>query len=306
LSRFANALVQHPTLSQDQLVIIFLTVPSEISVWKKQANLTVAEEFDGKPMPNNLEQRLPANLEETFENIRQSLKSAAETYIGLCNLMERLEKRHEGIAADLMRFSLSLNTLTDINLGCYAIDNSDTTRLNDGLAAVSKHLTSALSLHEDEVQNWDNGVSEDLKQQRDTLVAMKVRLKTGSSLMLQDLFDRRDKLAGDNVAQLERRIASNEQKVSTVIASAGARHQEIEKLHSSIAKDKDSIVHFKRRRLLIKECICDELHYFQQSQWHVGKLYQDWSGVLIRFAELRVDNWRRLNTAVSEMPTESE
>jgi hypothetical protein len=57
---------------------------------------------------------------------------------------------------------------------------------------------------EDEARAWDQGVLEDFKRQRDTLVSVR------------DMFDRRDKYAKDNIPALEKRIASNETKLQNI------------------------------------------------------------------------------------------
>ena len=56
------------------------------------------------------------------------------------------------------------------------------------------------------------------------------------------------------------------------------------------------------RGVFIKECIRDELVFFQQSQYYVSKLYQDWSQERVKYAELQADNWRALSEEVDNMP----
>lgn len=56
------------------------------------------------------------------------------------------------------------------------------------------------------------------------------------------------------------------------------------------------------RGVLIKECIRDELVYFQGSQYHISRLHQDWSQERVKFAELQADNWRALSDEVEGMP----
>ena len=50
------------------------------------------------------------------------------------------------------------------------------------------------------------------------------------------------------------------------------------------------------------ECIRDELQIFQQSQYQVSRLHQDWSQELVKYAELQADNWRALSEQVENMP----
>lgn len=72
---------------------------------------------------------------------------------------------------------------------------------------------------------------------------------------------------------------------------------------SNLIQDKQSIVDQHARGVLIKECVRDELAYFQSSQFHISKLYQDWSQDLVKYSELQADNWRGLSEEIEHMPT---
>ncbi|EED22847.1 sorting nexin Mvp1 [Talaromyces stipitatus ATCC 10500] len=293
LVRFTNALVRHPVLNQEQLVVMFLTVPTELSVWRKQATISVQEEFAGKTLPPDLEDSLPSTLNETFDTVRSGVKRSAEIFINLCALLERLAKRNEGLAADHLRFSLALQSLTEATKNTYAVDTNDVPLLNEGINATARHLSVSQSLLEDEARAWTDGVLEDLKQQRDCVVSMR------------DLFDRRDRLAKDNIPQLEKRIETNERKLQDLRSrpQGTVKPGEIEKIEESIFKDKESIVQQHARGVFIKECIRDELLYFQHSQYHISRLHQDWSQERVKYAELQADNWRGLSEEVEGMPT---
>ncbi|KAI9891481.1 MAG: Sorting nexin mvp1 [Vezdaea aestivalis] len=292
LVRFTNGLIRHPVLGQEQLVTMFLTVPTELAVWRKQAAISVQEEFTGKPLPPQLEDSLPATLNETFDTVRTGVRRGAEIYINLCSLLERLAKRNEGIAADYLRLSLALQTLTDTTESTYAVDTNDVPLLNEGLNATAKHLTASQSLLEDESRAWDEGVLEDLKKQRDVLVSMR------------DLFDRRDRYARDNIPYLEKRIQTNETKLTNLKAKpeGSVKPSDIEKVEDAIIKDKQSIVAQHARGVFITECVRDELGYFQSSQYHISRLHQDWSQERVKYAELQADNWRGLSEEIEGMP----
>lgn len=118
--------------------------------------------------------------------------------------MERLTRRNEGMAAEHLRFSAALTSLTESSFDTYAVDTSDVPLLNEGLQATARHLDQSRQLLEDEARGWEEGVLEDFKTQRDTLVS------------LRDMFDRRDKYAKDNIPALERRIANNEAKLEGI------------------------------------------------------------------------------------------
>ncbi|KAF2995666.1 Sorting nexin mvp1 [Curvularia kusanoi] len=293
LVRFTNALVRHPVLAQEQLVVMFLTVPTELSVWRKQANLSVQEEFTGKTLPPDLEDSLPKTLPELSETVRSGVRRSAETYINLCTMMERLTRRNEGMAAEFFRFSQALSSLTEISQETYAVDTNDVPLLNEGLKSTARHLDQSKQLLEDEARGWEEGVLEDLKRQRDTLVSMR------------DMFDRRDKYAKDNIPTLERRIANNETKLQNIRNKPAelAKPGEAEKVEDAISKDKESIVQQHARGVFIKECIRDELLFFQKNQYHVSRLHQEWSQERVKYAELQADNWRALSEEVESMPT---
>lgn len=292
LARFMNALVQHPVLSQETLVVMFLTVPTELSVWRKQATISVQEEFVGKPLPPDLEDSLPSNLADLFDQVRAGVKRSADVYIGLCNLMERLTKRNEAMAADNLKFSRALRHLTQGNSDTYAIDTNDVPLLNDGINATAKHLASAQSLLEDEARAWDAGVLEDFKKIRDAMVSMK------------DLFDRRDRFAKDNIPQLERRIEANEIKLVALRQKpdSAVKPGEMEKIENSITNDKQSIVRQHARGVFIKECIRDEIVTFQSTIFVQSHLHQEWAQERVKYAELQASNWRALVEDTEGMP----
>lgn len=162
------------------------------------------EEFTGKTLPPDLEDSLPKTLPELFDTVRAGVRRSAEAYINLCNMMERLAKRNEGMAAEHLRFATALQQVTEASVDTYAVDTNEIPMLNEGLNSTARHLEQSRALLEDEAKGWEEGVLEDLKRQRDTLVSMR------------DLFDRRDKYAKDNIPYLEKRISNNEQKLQAI------------------------------------------------------------------------------------------
>ncbi|EGO57343.1 sorting nexin mvp-1 [Neurospora tetrasperma FGSC 2508] len=292
LARFLNALVRHPVLGQEQLVIMFLTVPTELSVWRKQATISVQDEFTGRTLPPGLEDSLPPTLEELFARTRAGVRRSAELYISTCTIMDRLIKRSEGVAADHARMAVSLISLTETSADTYATDHNDVPLLNDGLQAMGRHLRTAQTLMEDEAKAWEEGVLEDLKRQRDALVS------------LRDMFDRRDRLDKDNIPFLQRRIETNEAKLQALNAKPEGmvKPGEKERVVEAIIKDKESIVTQHNRSVFVKECIRDELRFFQNTQYNVSRLTQDWAQERVKYSEMLADNWRRLLDDLEGMP----
>jgi sorting nexin-8 len=201
-------------------------------------------------------------------------------------------KRNEGLAADNSKFSLALQSLTESSKDTYAIDANDVPLLNDGISAVSKHLSSTQTLLDDEGQAWDQNTLEDLKTIRDSMVSMR------------DMFDRRDRYARDNIPQLERRIESSEAKLQQLRSKpAGTvKPGEIEKVESSIISDKESIVSQHARSVFIKECVRDEIVTFQSTIHSISRFHQEWAQERVKYAELQASNWRQLVDSVESMP----
>lgn len=260
-------------------------------MWRKQATISVQEEFVGRSLPSHLEDSLPQNLAEMFETVRGGVRRSAELYINLCNLVERVIKRKEGLAAEYGRLSLNFNSVTEVSNDVYAIDNSDVPLLNDGINSTAKHISITRSLLEDESRAWDQGVLEDLKTLRDALVSVR------------DMFDRRERYAKDNIPALEKRIQSNEVKLANIHAKGDmAKPGEADKVADAITADKQSIVNQHARGVFIKECVRDEILHFQDTQWRAGRLHQDWAQERVKYAELQADCWRGLVDAVEGMP----
>lgn len=195
-------------------------------MWRKQATISVQDEFNDRVLPPGLEDSLPPTLEDLFNRTRNGVRRSAELYINSCNIMDRLVKRTEGVAADHARVAMSLISLTEASADTYATDTSEVPLLNDGLTAMSKHLRTCQSLLEDESRGWDEGVLEDLKRQRDALVG------------LRELFDRRERLDKDNIPYLERRIQANETKLANSRSKPDGlvKPGEIEKVAEAIIK----------------------------------------------------------------------
>ncbi|POS84348.1 hypothetical protein EPUL_003740, partial [Erysiphe pulchra] len=205
LSRFTNALTRHPVLSQEKLVIDFLSLITEFSVWRKQASTSIQDEFSGRILPPDLEDSLPLNLNDMFERSRAGIRRSAGIHTTLCVLMDRLIKRNEGFAAEQLRISRSLELLSDASEDTYSIVANDVPLLKRIFSNSIKHLNDSQALLVDEAKAWDLGVLEELKKQRDSLVSMR------------ELFDRRDLYDTDNISFLERRIQKNEKKLADIL-----------------------------------------------------------------------------------------
>jgi sorting nexin-8 len=73
-------------------------------------------------------------------------------------------------------------------------------------------------------------------------------------------------------------------------------------LHANVIKDKQSIVDQHARGVFVKECIRDEIGYFQSFQYQISRLHQDWAAERVKYSELQADNWKALAEEVESMP----
>ncbi|RPA74751.1 hypothetical protein BJ508DRAFT_215102 [Ascobolus immersus RN42] len=291
LIRFSNFLVRHPILSKEQLVVMFFTVPTELAVWRKQANLSLTDEFDTRTLPPTLEPSLPPDLLSLFETVRSGVKKSAELYISLCALLDRLIKRNEGLSQDYHRLTILLNSLTDLSDATYAVDNNECPLLNDGLNTVATSYTQARQLLEEEARAWEEGVLEDLKRQRDALVGMR------------ELFDRKDRLSADNRLTLEKRIQANTKKLNTPRPQPMPEVERV-KLEEAIKKDRLEIVKLKERQVWIKATVLEEVRIFKGTVYQVGRLHREWGRERVKFAELGGGVWRGMCEGLEGMPEE--
>ncbi|KAK9453997.1 hypothetical protein V1511DRAFT_522493 [Dipodascopsis uninucleata] len=293
LSRFINELVKHPVLNHEQLVVMFLSVPTELAVWRKQASVSVEDEFTGRALPDGLIESWDNAEAERWEDVKEGIKMEAEIYTDLCLLIDRMEKRQESVASDHQRFSQSLNTLNDATQKTYSVDTNDLSLIQDGIKNVSKYLSNAQTLLEDESRGWEIGVLEDFKRHRDILISVK------------ELFDRKEKLDMNNIPYLERRIHNNENRLKQMRDRSDIKISEIDRVAHSVARDKEMIKEQTTRSWLIKECMRDEMAYFQQTKYRVAKLFQDYAQERLKYSELFAENWRVLSNEISEVPTQA-
>ncbi|CCG81644.1 Sorting nexin Mvp1 [Taphrina deformans PYCC 5710] len=278
LSRFVNALERHPVLRADQLVTTFLTVPTELAVWRKQASVTIKEEFEDRYLSPDLEGSLPQGIDEWMSRTISSLKGAIDTFNSLTSLQERLIRRQEATSTDLLRFSLSINTLCEQEQEDYVIFSKENgPGIVHGLKAVSKHHSKSHQLIENECRKAEDTLLEDLKRHRDTLIA------------LSELFVRHSKYSGDNIPAIEKRISATQNKLISLNAKLDAKEADKNKLTSNIENDKVSIQKLENRKIFIRECVWHELQYFAAQQVHMSRLVNDMAAARYQFAKKHAD-----------------
>jgi len=195
-------------------------------MWRKSASIPLVEEFADREFPPDLESRIPPELEEQLDRVRQTLTPAINIYIRQCHILDRLRHRIRLTAIDYSRYANFLTQLSEDTDLCPVASCGDCPAIDHGLRSVAQGLDLVSGVLGDEQKAWDEGILEDLKRQRDVLMGMK------------DVFERRDRLAGDNVMSLEKRITNNEVKIQGFRQrpDADSRVDQIAKLEEQIMK----------------------------------------------------------------------
>jgi len=196
----------------------------ELSVWRKQASINIQEEFAQRTLPPGLEDSLPPNLPDLFATVRAGVRRAADLYIALCTIAERLGRRQEGLAGEYGRMGAAWHALaSEAHADVYA--GQDVRGLNAGVEGTARGVEQARGVLEDEARSGEAGGLEDLKTMRDALVSMR------------ELFERREKGARDTIPALEKRILANETKLRAIEAKGEqAKAGEAQRVGEAIMK----------------------------------------------------------------------
>lgn len=294
LCRFVNQLIKHPVLRQEKLVLTFLTVDTDLTSWRKQSSFQLEEEFSKRFIsPSFVVQWNEVDEMAKWTLIKRGTDESLNAISQICLLVDRMYKRQEAMSADYYKLSSSFNGLKVSFADIYSqpdTSNGDITNINEGIASVSRYLSTANTLVRDESKALDVGFLEDLKLLRELIGSIK------------ELFARYEKLGGNNIPQLEQRIELNERKLIGLNQKADAKPMDITKVKSAIERDKKSIERQSNRGWLIKECITQEILLCQRTQYQISKLLRDWSIDNMKYAELLSDNWNEMNKDVSQMP----
>ncbi|RIA94928.1 hypothetical protein C1645_758680 [Glomus cerebriforme] len=292
LTRFLNFIARHPVLKDDDLVEMFLTEQSQIAEWRKNNTPDLKEEYLKKRITPEMEARIPDNLDERLNKVFKKLDDTIDHYRNMCNLMERIARRQEGMATDYTRYSLALNSLIEKENGCYIEDCYNCSQVVHGLEQVSNHFQKTSSVMEDAANATLDNVLENLKRHRDLLVSFR------------ETFERRDRLAVDTVETLNSRLRANQAKLSLLDGKEGTE-QETERLKITIQKDEEDIKLQQKRKLFVRYCLYTELTLFHKSSAFISLLYQNFVNDQIKYSQQLYENWKSLSPKVYDMPIET-
>jgi hypothetical protein len=292
LARFINFVCRHPILRDDEVVVLFLTVKEELATHRRANPPDLNEEFARKKPPTDaLQVRIPTNLDDKLAKTRKKLGLSIEHYKNLCLIMERLVKRNEGAANDYIRYSMTLSALAENEKACHEQECINCPQVARGFESLAGHLQTASSIMENQHNASNDGVLESLKRQRDLLVSLK------------ELFERKDRLEGNQIDVLQKRKASNQTKLNGV-RGVPNMEAEVDKLTKSIEADQHEIEYQRKRVVFIRYCMHVELGFFHSLTAYVSILYQNFVTDQIKSSEQLYQNWKLLAGPVYEMPND--
>ncbi|KAF8573329.1 hypothetical protein K439DRAFT_1375705 [Ramaria rubella] len=248
LARWINFVINHPVIKDDGLLSVFLSEPS-FDEWRKHTSMSMEEESASKRIDRVEEMTIPSDLEDKLTLVRNKLSLLIEQWQRICLLAERMAKRRESSAADLSRLTMTLNTLVEVNGECWrGADCELCGGVKTGLGVVAGHTQVTSNLVEQRARAIFMSTLEALKGQRDLYMATR------------DLFARHDRLSGDQVERIKKRVEAASQRLESIkSAQKDGWVEEADKIISTIERDQATISALLARRVFIRHCMWHEL-----------------------------------------------
>ncbi|SCU87476.1 LAME_0D10220g1_1 [Lachancea meyersii CBS 8951] len=292
LSRFINLVVKHPVLKTDDLVLTFLTVPTDLLGWRKNASYDTTDEFTDKKIGIPFIKMWHKELADRWNEADSSIDTLLDLWAKITILVERYEKRMKFISQDRALLASMLDDFAKNTPRIYSSETSTTVHeINDHLGMVSKHLNSCNNLTLFESQEMSKELSPRFRTFIDIVLALK------------GLFERYKIMAGNNVPQLQRRIELSTERMELMKDKPDLRGAEYDKVKQSIQRDRRSIAQQMNKSWLVRECILEEYVHFQETQFLITDNFQRWAKLNMNYMELNSNEWEKLLDSIQSMPT---
>lgn len=287
MHRFLNQLVKHPVLVQEPIVVTFLSVPTDLASWRKQARIDYSLEFKGQKIETEFVNSIWPSISEEFlsswKTAEATIPKLIEIWTKLVVLVERYEKRQQQIAFDNGKFVEMINRFSALDHAVYPYKNpenkvlntlnlDDTTAINDSLGSISAFFNKSSTLLIDESYTINTTVLEKFKNFLDYLYS------------LQELFDRAKKQSVNSIPQLQKKIEDSQAKFEKLNESGtDMKGSDIVRLKQMIINDKQEMFRQLNKDWLIKSCCFHEFAIFQETQFLVSEAWIEWCKGRSRF-----------------------
>ncbi|QLL35065.1 hypothetical protein HG536_0H04410 [Torulaspora globosa] len=292
LTRFINLVVKHPVLSKDDLLLTFLTVPTDLSGWRKQAIYDTTEEFSDKKITHSFVKMWQKEISEQWNESEATIEKSIELWVKITVSMERYERRVKFMAKERAALGSLIHEFSVSTPKLYPTEQSSTVlEINNHLSIIEKHLKETTELSNERTAEYSTNLVPSFRVFIDILIS------------LRDLFERYRIMAGNNVPLLQRRVELNNQKLESMKDKPDVSGAEYDRIKSAIQRDKRTIAEELNRAWLIRECILEEFTIFQETQFLISRAFQEWSKLNSNYAGRTVNAWEKLSENLMDMPT---
>ncbi|KAF8676944.1 PhoX homologous domain, present in p47phox and p40phox [Rhizoctonia solani] len=269
-------------------------------------SISLEEESLSKRVERLEEMSVPGDCAEKLAAVRKKLPGLVDHWTRISVIVDRLIKRREGAAADLTRLTMTLNSLTEHNTSCTLRGESDDCDLcagvRTGLGRVAARTGGLGEELDGRSRVLNSTLMEAVKSQRDLYLAF------------QALFARQDRLGGDTVDKLKKRVETAGAKHILIVnsleglqGSAKTKAQdEADKLRGSIEKDQHQIHTLLNRRVFIQYCMWHELRVVLHNRENalLSLAIQQFVREESEFSGRVHSTWTALSDEVENMPHE--
>lgn len=300
LIRFINHVVRHPVLNKDDLLLTFLTVPTDISNWRKQTkdNYDTSDEFMDKRIEGSFMKLWSKNISEQWNDVANNILKIIDTWHKITMVIQRHERRLNQIRQENLLLNDLIDDFTQMTPILYPIENitNDETlpQINNDLSIVRNHLKDVNSLNIREMDDNIDHIIPRLKNFIDMLISLK------------DLFERYKIMATNNIPQLQRHVQLDLEKLESMKGKPDASGIEYDKIKTQIHRDRRSIAKQLNRAWLIRKCILHEYTIFQETQFMISDLFKKWVQVNSNYTELNMNQLEKLASQIADMPVARE
>ncbi|AET38556.1 Mvp1p Ecym_3042 [Eremothecium cymbalariae DBVPG len=290
LSRFINLVMKHPVLSFDDLVLTFLTVPTDLGSWRKQANYDTTEEFTDQKIDKAFINMWQKELGNQWNEADVKIDALLESWIKISVLVDRYERRMKQISDERRLLGSVMEEFAASTDALYPLDESSIQGVNSHIKIISNHLNQLADISKKELNEVDERLSVKFKTFIDIIIS------------LRGVFERYKIMAGNNIPQLQRKLEINMEKLQTLSNKPDVKGAEYERIKQIVQRDKRTIAEQVNRSWLIRKGILEEFTIFQETQFFVTHIFQEWARMHVGFSNENSECWEKLYTNLEDMP----
>lgn len=292
LERFINLVMKHPILKFDDLVLTFLTVPTELSNWRRQVIYDTSDEFTDVKISPEFKKIWDDKLLQPWESLYSSIGKSIIVWNNMRLLTEKYDRKLLYIAQEKMVFKECINIFSQQTDQLYPLEHSKSlVEVKSHLKSVEIHMNDTFKLILNETKETSNSLLPKFVTYIEILKSLK------------KLYERYRFLSKTTIPQLERRVELQEEKLLSMQGHPDTSGVEYDKILQMIEKDKKEISTQINRSWLIKQCILEEFILFQQTQYLISDALQDWTRIYSTFMGLQLNEWEKLAVSLTEMPS---